>query len=63
MFICRECAAKTGWAYRLELSLGQCELCERTFVCDDIKPMGRPAKPGSLDQIRKERDERRAEKR
>ena len=60
MFVCKECAGKTGWTYHLELSRGLCELCERDRVCDDIKPMGRPAKVGSLEAIRKERDERRA---
>ena len=57
MFICKECAEKTGWTYYVNLSLGLCELCDRERVCDDIKPMGRPAVPGSLEQIRKERDE------
>lgn len=60
MFVCEECADKTGWLYWLDLSVGPCELCGRVRECDDIKPRNE-AKPGSLEQIRKERDERRAE--
>lgn len=58
MFVCKECADKTGWTYHLELSHGLCELCDRQRVCDDIHPHN-PAKPGSLDAISKERDKRR----
>lgn len=62
MFVCEPCAKKTGWPYYLAVSFGPCELCGRDNNCDNVKPR-RPANPGSLDQIRKERDERRAEKR
>jgi hypothetical protein len=60
MFVCKPCAEKTGWPYLLPLSRGQCELCDQIAVCDDIKRPP-PAKPGSLDAIKKERDERRAQ--
>lgn len=60
MWVCKECAAKTGWTYHIVVSIGPCELCELTRPCDDIRPMGRPALAGSLEQIRQERDERRA---
>lgn len=62
MFVCKSCAEKTGWQWLLPLSYGQCELCDQVALCDDIKRPG-PATTGSLDQIRKERDERRAQNR
>lgn len=61
MFICHDCAAKTGWPYRIVVSWGPCELCDRVKRCDDIRPRTE-AVAGSLEQIRKERDERRATK-
>lgn len=62
MFVCKECAEKTGWMYYINWAYGLCELCDRQCMCDDIKPMGQPAKQGSLDAIRKERDARRADR-
>jgi hypothetical protein len=58
MFVCKECAERTGWTYHLEWSKGLCELCERERVCDDIKRPP-PAKAGSLQAIRAEKIERR----
>jgi hypothetical protein len=59
MFICPDCAKKTGWTWRVCVSCGLCELCDRDRPCDDVHPMGRPAKPGSLQEIKEERDRRR----
>ena len=58
MWVCKDCADKTGWAYHLEVSYGLCELCERQKPCDDIHPRTE-AKRGSLEGIYAERNARR----